>query len=746
MAATGGLVSFTNLSYNVAETIAIVFSSGSLTAATSSNIVVSAGAASRLIVLTQPSATATAGVAFAQQPVIRVEDAFGNLRSSDNSTTVSASRGAGSGVLQGSTNVAAAGGIVTFTNLAHNVATNITIQFTSASLTGVVSLGMSVNPAAASRLTIQTQPSTTATAGAVFGQQPIIRVEDPFGNLESTDSSRLVTASLNAGTGVLQGTTNLTLANGLFSFPNLSYNLAEVISLNFESAGLTRATSSNVTISPGPFTQVQLLAPGESAAPGTSSGKTGTPLAQTAGIAFNVSARAVDAFCNLITNVADTVGITASDTNAIVPTNAPLAAGTRNFSLTLKASGTWTVTASDVTQPAKAAGSSTVPVNAGAFAELQLLAPGETSAPGSSSGKIGAPTAQTAGAAFSVIVNAVDTNWNRISTITDTVGINCSDTNAVLPANAALTAGTGAFSVTAKAAGGRTVTASDLSDGTKAASTSSSITINAGPFGKLQLLAPGETAVPGTAIGKTGSPSAQTAGTAFNVTVNAVDTNWNLVTSVADVVSVTASDSNAAMPGTAALVSGTKSFSVTLKTAGTATVSSSEITNPSIPGASTPSFAVNPAAFAKLQLLTPGESIAPGTGTGKIGAPGAQTAGTPFTITVNGVDANWNLVSTATDTVAISSSDANASLPSSAALVAGVRSFSVTLKTAGGPTLTATDSTNAAKTNSTSPSIAVNAGSLAKLQLLAPGETAAPGSSTGKAGTPPHKSLERLLV
>ncbi|MCP6756834.1 hypothetical protein NL533_34930, partial [Klebsiella pneumoniae] len=59
-------------------------------------------------------------------------------------------------------------------------------------------------------------------------------------------------------------------------------------------------------------------------------------------------------------------------------------------------------------------------------------------------------------------------------------------------------------------------------------------------------------------------------------------------------------------------------------------------------------------------------------------------------VTVNAVDANWNVVSSATPTVAITSSDANATLPANAALVAGTRSFSVTLKTAGSRTVTAT--------------------------------------------------------
>src|SRR5207249_1674058 len=207
-------------------------------------VVVGPATASRLTILTQPASTATAGVAFAPQPVIRIEDQFGNVRSSD-STVVTASRLAGSGTLQGATNVAAVNGIVTFTNLSHNVATNITIQFTSGSLAGTTSSNVTVSPAAASRLTIQTQPGM-ATAGAAFAQQPVIRIEDPYGNLQSGDNSTVVSVALNSGTGSLQGSTSAMAINGLATFTNVSYTVAETINLSFSGGSLAGATSSNV--------------------------------------------------------------------------------------------------------------------------------------------------------------------------------------------------------------------------------------------------------------------------------------------------------------------------------------------------------------------------------------------------------------------------------------------------------------------------------------------------------------------
>src|SRR5205814_4747646 len=123
-----------------------------LTSATSSMIAVSPAAASRLTIQSQPPPTATVGVAFSQQPVIRIEDQFGNLRSGDNGTAVTATRSAGSGTLQGTTAMTAVNGVVSYTNLAHNLASTITVTFTSVTLTTASSGNFIVIAAAAGRL------------------------------------------------------------------------------------------------------------------------------------------------------------------------------------------------------------------------------------------------------------------------------------------------------------------------------------------------------------------------------------------------------------------------------------------------------------------------------------------------------------------------------------------------------------------------------------------------------------------
>src|SRR5206468_1415600 len=337
--AVAGLVTFTNLSHNVATNITILFTSGSLTSATSSLIAVSAAGANKLAIQTQPSATATAGVAFAQQPVIRVEDQFGNLMSSDNSTVVTASRSAGSGTLQGTLSLTAVNGVASFANLSHIVATNITIQFTSGSLASATSSNVTVSPAAANRLTIQTQPPSTATAGAAFAPQPQVRIEDQFGNLRMSDNSTLVSAVRNLGSGPLQGATSATASRGVASFSNLSYPVSETMNIGFSSGSLTNATSANVVVSPALFAKLQLLVPGESAAPGTASGKSGVPAPQSVFTGFTVTVNAVDANWNRVNTVTDLVGITASDSTATLPANAALASGTQSFLVSFNTNG-----------------------------------------------------------------------------------------------------------------------------------------------------------------------------------------------------------------------------------------------------------------------------------------------------------------------------------------------------------------------------------------------------------------------
>src|SRR5436309_16088931 len=114
------------------------------------------------------------------------------------------------------------------------------------------------------------------------------------------------------------------------------------------------------------------------------------------------------------------------------------------------------------------------------------------------------------------------------------------------------------------------------------------------------------------------------------------------------------------MPANGALSSGSRTVAVTMKTAGTFTITASDVTQPAKPSDTSPLFTVNAGAATKLQILLQGETAAPGTATGKTGSPTAQTAGTALTggVVVNRLEGNWMVASSA-GRATIPSSDAN---------------------------------------------------------------------------------------
>ena len=75
---------------------------------------------------------------------------------------------------------------------------------------------------------------------------------------------------------------------------------------------------------------------------------------------------------------------------------------------------------------------------------------------------------------------------------------------------------------------------------------------------------------------------------------------------------------------------------------------------------------------------------------------------------VNSVDANWNLVNGATDTIDLTSSDPNFYVVTDSIdlpLSGGTATFSVEMLADGNGTITATDVTDGSKTAATSPTV-----------------------------------------
>src|SRR5262249_40361674 len=131
---------------------------------------------------------------------------------------------------------------------------------------------------------------------------------------------------------------------------------------------------------------------------------------------------------------------------------------------------------------------------------------------------------------------------------------------------------------------------------------------------------------------------------------------------------------------------GSRAFSVTLKTAGTRTVTVSDTATATLTATSTPAT-VSPASASSLTLGGPRDTV-----------PGATP---PLDVTAH--DPYGNVADGYTGTVAFSSSDPAATLPSNytfTAADAGSHSFIVRLKTAGQRSVTVTDQASSSLSSS----------------------------------------------
>jgi hypothetical protein len=130
--ASSGVATFGDLSVNKTGTYTLTATSSPLlTPATSSSFTIQPGAATQLVFTTEPSPTASALTAFAQQPVVSLEDAGGNVVTTDNTTvvTLSLAGGAPSPTLTCTTNpVTVSSGVASFVGCSIDKASVIPYQ------------------------------------------------------------------------------------------------------------------------------------------------------------------------------------------------------------------------------------------------------------------------------------------------------------------------------------------------------------------------------------------------------------------------------------------------------------------------------------------------------------------------------------------------------------------------------------------------------------------------------------------
>jgi hypothetical protein len=116
------------------------------------------------------------------------------------------------------------------------------------------------------------------------------------------------------------------------------------------------------------------------------------------------------------------------------------------------------------------------------FSQMLVLLPGESSAPGTLTGKSGSPTAQnTVNTVSSVIVLAVDSQFYPVGGITDSIQLSSSDGAAITPTPANMVNGTVTFTTFLFQTGGggtQTITATDTTSTNIPAATSSPVVVN----------------------------------------------------------------------------------------------------------------------------------------------------------------------------------------------------------------------------------------------------------------------------
>ena len=362
VAAVSGVANFGNLIFNTAGSYALSVSDGSLSGATSGSFSVSPAAASKLVI-TQVPATGTAGQALGTTFTVAVEDAFGNVVTSNTSTlVVSVASGLGGFALGSTTDVAAANGVASFSNLIFDRAGTYTLGVIDGALTGATSGGFTVSPAAASSLTIMRTPSS-GTAGQALTPSLEVAVTDQFGNVITNDSSTISVAVASGPAGFASGSTSsVAVINGVANFSNLMLNSSGTYTLSVSDGSLSGATSTGITIGASVATHLSI---------------TQEPTAGTAGQALGTALLVAvqNSSGNTVTSDSSTVtvsvasgpgGFASGSTTSVAAIN-----GVATFSnLLFNTAGTYTLSVSDGSLTG--ATTATITVSPGAASQLVI--------------------------------------------------------------------------------------------------------------------------------------------------------------------------------------------------------------------------------------------------------------------------------------------------------------------------------------------------------------------------------------
>ena len=249
-----GTATFSNLYINqTGSSYTLTASSSGLASAVSTSFSVSAGAASQIVVSTQPSEGPGAD-GFTTSPVIHFKDAYGNLASSSATVTASIKSGTGNSnaTLIGTTSVSAVTGVAEFTDLGVDLAgTDYVLTFESSGFASVDSAAFDVTDPLPYQVLFLEEPS-----GGFNKNYPSVankvRIADKQG-VTVANATNEITLSIKSGTGTagaaLSGTTVVTASGGLATFNQVAVDSGGTnYQLMASSSGLNSATTSAFNI------------------------------------------------------------------------------------------------------------------------------------------------------------------------------------------------------------------------------------------------------------------------------------------------------------------------------------------------------------------------------------------------------------------------------------------------------------------------------------------------------------------
>ena len=465
----------------------------------------------------------------------------------------------------------------------------------------------------------------------------------------------------------------------------------------------------------GPYTQLQVLLPGEAAAPGTAAGKTGAPTAQAVGIPFTVRVRACDDQWQTATDVTNAVGLTATDAEATLPPESALVGGEVELTVTLNAAGSFTISAED-------ASDGTIPVATSGIVTVQTVAGFEFATISQKHRYAGQP--------FTTTITAVGPTGDPVVGYSGPVSLQeltSFGPGRIEPAVVTLSQGSWSGSVTVFRADESDISSGNANMYVYLASdpakngTSNPFVVHPGPLSRLQLVLPGQTALPGSVTGLTGAPASQGAGQPFTVDVHATDAWWNPLPS-SHRVRLTSSDPEASTPVDGMLVDGHAQLTVSLGTVGAQTLAVSDQTDGSVQGMTS----------AQVQVLAGGAAAF------AIDAlPASVTAGQTVPVTIRAVDSGGNtLPDYHGDAILAANTGAGSISPEAISFTAGVWSGDMVFRGAGGAVqFTCSDYASPPHFGTSDP-FQVLPAAYAGLQVLLPGQSPRGGTDDGVEGLP----------